>query len=182
MKKIGLILVVFAFLINGASAEQSLGVGDSAPDFSIVDASGNKIRSGDFKGKKNVVLVFYAQHNWTPCREQLGELQDQISEIIKLNTELISIATKGDQNDVEMTKSSLGITFTQIPYPNTRIVLDFGMEYDYTGAAIGTIIIDKKGSIRFKSKASWTSASRIIKELQGIQWCDTNKVEIIRDR
>jgi hypothetical protein len=43
------------------------------------------------------------------------------------------------------------------------------MAYDYTGAAIGTIIIDKKGSIRFKSEASWTSASRIIKELQGIQ-------------
>jgi cytochrome oxidase Cu insertion factor (SCO1/SenC/PrrC family) len=62
MKKIGLILVVFAFLINGASAEQSLGVGDSAPDFSVVDASGKEIKLGDFKGKKNVVLVFYARH------------------------------------------------------------------------------------------------------------------------
>jgi peroxiredoxin len=60
MKKIGLILVVFAFLINGASAGQSPKVGDSAPDFSLVDVSGNEIRLGDFKGKKNVVLVFYA--------------------------------------------------------------------------------------------------------------------------
>ena len=60
MKKIGLILVVFAFLINGASAGQSPEIGDSAPDFSLVDVSGNEIRLGDFKGKKNVVLVFYA--------------------------------------------------------------------------------------------------------------------------
>ena len=60
MKKIGLILVVFAFLIIGASAGQSPEVGDSAPGFSLVDVSGNEIRLGDFKGKKNVVLVFYA--------------------------------------------------------------------------------------------------------------------------
>jgi peroxiredoxin len=62
MKKIGLILVVIAFLINGASAGQSLEIGDSAPDFSIVDASGKEIKLGDFIGKKNVVLVFYARH------------------------------------------------------------------------------------------------------------------------
>ncbi len=62
MKKIGLILVVIAFLINGASAGQSLEIGDNAPDFSIVDASGKEIKLGDFKGKKNVVLVFYARH------------------------------------------------------------------------------------------------------------------------
>ncbi len=64
MKKIGLILAVFAFLVYSASAGQSQevspDVGDNAPDFSLVNASGNEIRLGDFKGKKNVVLVFYA--------------------------------------------------------------------------------------------------------------------------
>ena len=65
MKKIGLILVVFAFLVYWASAgksqEVSPEVGDQAPDFSLVDVSGNEIRLGDFKGKKNVVLVFYSE-------------------------------------------------------------------------------------------------------------------------
>jgi peroxiredoxin len=64
MKKIGLNLVVFAFLVYWASAGQSqevsLEVGDNAPDLSIVDVSGNEIRLGDFKEKKNVVLVFYS--------------------------------------------------------------------------------------------------------------------------
>ena len=66
MKKIGLILVVFAFLINGASAGQSQevppGVGDKAPDFSLLDGSGNEVRLSDFKGKKNVVLIFYSSY------------------------------------------------------------------------------------------------------------------------
>jgi cytochrome oxidase Cu insertion factor (SCO1/SenC/PrrC family) len=66
MKKIGLILVVFAFLVYFASAGQSQevspGVGDNAPDFSLIDVSGNEVRLSDFKGKKNVVLIFYSSH------------------------------------------------------------------------------------------------------------------------
>jgi len=63
MKKIGLILVVFAFLINGATAGQFLKVGDKAPDFSLVDDSGAKFRLSECKGRKNIVLVFYAEHS-----------------------------------------------------------------------------------------------------------------------
>ena len=63
MKRIGLILVVFAFLINGASAGQSLEVGDSAPDFNLVGVSGDEIRLDDYKGKKNVILTFYEDNS-----------------------------------------------------------------------------------------------------------------------
>ena len=62
MKMIGLILVVFAFIVYCPSAGQSQEVGDNAPDFSLIDASGKEIKSGDFKGKKNVVLVIYSEH------------------------------------------------------------------------------------------------------------------------
>ena len=62
MKKIGLVLVLFAFLVYCPSAGQSQEVGDNAPDFSLVDASGKEIKLGNFKGEKNVVLVFYSEH------------------------------------------------------------------------------------------------------------------------
>ena len=62
MKKIGLILVVFALLVGFAFTGQSPGVGDKAPDFSLLDVSGNEVRLSDFKGKKNVVLIFYSSH------------------------------------------------------------------------------------------------------------------------
>jgi peroxiredoxin len=103
---------------------------------------------------------------------QLGELQKHISEISKLNSELIAIASSGNKDDVEMTKSSRGITFTLIPTPNKKIVEDFGLKYDSFSAAYATFIIDREGRIRFKSvDTSWnrTSVSKIIKELQGIQ-------------
>ena len=63
MKKTGLILVVLAFLFGCASTAQSpkpsLKAGETAPDFSLVDVSGNPVRLSDFKEKKNVVLIFY---------------------------------------------------------------------------------------------------------------------------
>ena len=172
MKKIGLTLVVFIFLVYCPSVGQSQEVGDNAPDFSLVDVSGNDVRLSDFKGKKNVVLVFYQWHSCRRCREQLSELQEQISEIIKLNSELIAISSAGDRDNVERTKSSLGITYTLIPMPNRKVVLDFGLKYAFSGGVYGAIIIDKKGQIRYKSIDKWTSltkTSKIIKELQVIQ-------------
>ena len=66
MKKVGLILLVFALLVGGASTGQSLQpspeVGDNAPEFSLSDVSGRVVSLSDFKGKKNVVLIFYSHH------------------------------------------------------------------------------------------------------------------------
>jgi cytochrome oxidase Cu insertion factor (SCO1/SenC/PrrC family) len=66
MKKTGLILVVFAFLVSCASTAQSPElspmVGENAPDFSLVDVSGDQVRLSDFKGEKNVVLIFYTDY------------------------------------------------------------------------------------------------------------------------
>ena len=131
MKKIGLILVVFAFLVycasDGQSQEVSPDVGDNAPDFSLVDVSGNEIRLGDFKGKKNVVLVFYRDSTSLRSYGWLGELQEKISEIEKLDAEVIAISTRGNQDDVKRSRMVQKITFTLIPKPNRKVVDDFGL-------------------------------------------------------
>jgi len=56
--------------------------------------------------------------------------------------------------------------------PNKKVVDEFGLRRGMAKSAYGTVIIDKKGRIRFKSVDSAfvkTSTSRIIKELQGIK-------------
>ena len=168
MKKTGLILVVFALLFGCASTGQSPVVGKDAPDFSITDVSGEEVRLSNFKGQKNVVLVFYADSKWSLSSRRLGELQEKISEIETINAEVIAFATSGNQDDVETSKSVQEITFTLIPKPNRKVVEDFGLKYDSFGAVYATIIIDKGGIIRFKNVYNIDSASRIIIELQGI--------------
>lgn len=36
-----------------------LKIGDMAPDFTLADLKGNKVKLSDFRGKSNVVLAFY---------------------------------------------------------------------------------------------------------------------------
>ena len=60
MKKIGLILVVFALLFGCASTVKSPEEGKTAPDFIVTDVSGDEVRLSDYNGKMNLVLVFYS--------------------------------------------------------------------------------------------------------------------------
>ena len=102
---------------------------------------------------------------------QLGELQEQISEIKKLNTEVIAIASKGDQQDVEKSKRVLKLTYTLIPKPNRKVAEDFGVWNKYRNRAVATVILDENGRIRFievSNSDHRTSASKIIRELQAI--------------
>jgi peroxiredoxin len=43
----------------------ALRVGQYAPDFTLVDQRGEKVRLSDFLGRKNVVLAFFPLA-WTP--------------------------------------------------------------------------------------------------------------------
>ena len=99
------------------------------------------------------------------------QLQKRIPELEKLDTKVLAIATAGNQKDVEKSKKSLELTYHLIPKPNRDVVEKYKLQYDSSGAAYATIIIDKKGVVRFKSidsSSSRVSTSKIIKELQGI--------------
>lgn len=65
MKKL-ILSVVFLCALTALSLAQTpqapqtkLKVGDIAPDFTLSDTEGNKVKLSDFRGKKNVVLAFY---------------------------------------------------------------------------------------------------------------------------
>ncbi len=99
------------------------------------------------------------------------QLQERISEIEKLDAKVIAISTAGNQQDVEKSIKNLDLSYTLIPTPNKNVGEKYQLQYDSSGAAYATIIIDKKGIVRFKGdddRATRTTASKIIKELEGI--------------
>ncbi|CAN5400853.1 hypothetical protein BH10ACI3_BH10ACI3_24110 [soil metagenome] len=55
-----LTLSVAAFgQVNTAANQAALKVGDMAPDFTLTDTAGAKVKLSDFRNKNNVVLAFY---------------------------------------------------------------------------------------------------------------------------
>jgi len=66
MKKLFLIVAVIAAFASFAFSQGApapppltLKIGDMAPDFTLPDTAGNKVKLSDFRGKKNVVLAFF---------------------------------------------------------------------------------------------------------------------------
>jgi peroxiredoxin len=57
---ITVILVIAAFgQADPVAPTTKLKVGDTAPDFTLSDTTGQKVKLTDFRGKNNVVLAFY---------------------------------------------------------------------------------------------------------------------------
>ncbi len=63
MKRISLAALIAAFFWIAVSAQApapvKLKVGDEAPDFTLSDTAGQKVKLSDYRGKNNVVLAFY---------------------------------------------------------------------------------------------------------------------------
>ena len=71
-----ILLILFAFAISSAYAQvgpkdganlsptdlERVKAGDKAPDFTLENMDGKRISLTDFRGKKDVVLVFYRGH------------------------------------------------------------------------------------------------------------------------
>lgn len=54
-----LLLAIPALAQTTPAPPPALKVGDTAPDFTLVDTAGKSITLSEFRGKNNVVLAFY---------------------------------------------------------------------------------------------------------------------------
>ena len=69
----------------------SLKIGDLAPDFTLPAQDGKKITLSDYRGKKNVLLVFYPQDFTPVCSHQLPSYSKQIDKFDALNTQVLAV-------------------------------------------------------------------------------------------
>lgn len=52
-------LVLASPVLGETAAARILGPGDKAPDFTLLSDDWKEVKLSDYRGKKNVVLVFY---------------------------------------------------------------------------------------------------------------------------
>lgn len=53
-----------------------LTVGSTAPPFELRNDRGETVRLGDYRGKKNVILIFYPADDTHICTQQVCEMRD----------------------------------------------------------------------------------------------------------
>ena len=74
-------------------AEQLTG---EAPDFVLMDKRGKEVRLSSFRGKKEVLLDFWASF-CAPCRSQNKELNKHYKELKKRGIQVISVSLDRDK-------------------------------------------------------------------------------------
>jgi glutaredoxin-dependent peroxiredoxin len=73
----------------------ALVIGAKAPEFSLRSTSNDLISLGDFKGKKNVVLLFFPAVGTGVCEKELCSTRDSMKDYENLDAQVLAISVDG---------------------------------------------------------------------------------------
>jgi len=150
----GVVIVVAGLLIFGrlngnntpsagtASVQNSISAGSThtAPDFTLQKLGGGTISLSEFRGKKPVVVDFWA--SWCPnCRRDMPKLNG-FYEKYKDRVEVIGVNLQERESTVADFIKSRGINFPIALDPRGQASNAFGIQYTNTH-----FLIDKDGNL-----------------------------------
>jgi peroxiredoxin len=130
----------------------SLTIGQAAPNFTLTNQFGESVELASFKGKKNVLLVFYPFAFSGICTGELCTLRDDLGAYQNEGTELLAISCDPMYSlkafaDAEGYKFNLLADF----WPHGEVTKAYGLFNEDRGFAIrGTFIVDKEGILRWQ--------------------------------
>lgn len=129
---------------QSVSAETSLRGAQNntqgAPDFSLDKLGGGKISLADYKGKKPVVLDFWA--TWCPnCQRDIPHL-NSFYQTYKDKVEVIGIDLQEDPPTVQQFVASRGVSYPIALDPNSQASQAYGVRYTNMH-----VLIDKNGNL-----------------------------------
>ena len=109
-----------------------LGVGDTAPDFTLDDAVGNPVALGDLVATGPVVVTFY-RGEWCPyCTLQLRALQEALPEIVATGATLVAISPQAPDRALTMTEKH-ELAFAVLSDLDQSVSEAYKVRFDVTG-------------------------------------------------
>ena len=163
-RKLVILFLLTAFLINEeviASSKHRAEVGQTAPDFILKDIDGNTHRLSDYRGK--VVMIYFAM--WCGvCRANSFEIEKELYE--KYHDKGLEVFAadylNNKKEDLKPIIKDLGLRF--------KTLMDDGsMTKSYNGTMAMTIVIDRKGIIRYRDFYNTEKVEDVIKILLGLK-------------
>ena len=130
----------------------AVDVGQQAPDFELKDQHGSPVKLSDFRGTRNVVLVFYPFAFSSVCSSELCALREEFPEISRDDAQLLTVSV--DSKYAHRTwsdRENFGFALLSDFWPHGSVAKSYGVFDENRGAATrGTFIIDKDGVVRWK--------------------------------
>jgi peroxiredoxin len=127
----------------------ALAVGADAPDFTLKDQNQKDVKLSDFRGKKNVVLVFYPL-DWSPvCSNEHVCFVNDLKRFDQLDAQVLGLSVDSVWSHKAFAEK-LGINYSLLAdfQPRGAVADKFGVylaDKGITGRAIA--VIDRNGKI-----------------------------------
>ena len=134
-----------------------LAVGDSAPDFTLKDQNGQDVALSEFRGRKNVVIVFYPFAFSGICTGELCEIRDNLGAFVGDDVQVLAVSCDHMFSQRAWADKE-GYFFPLLSdfWPHGAVARSFGIFHERAGAALrGTFLIDREGVVR------WTLVNEI---------------------
>jgi peroxiredoxin Q/BCP len=131
--------------------EKPLPVGTPAPDFTLRDQTGNLVHLAAYRGRSNVILIFYPGDDTSVCTRQLCELRDAWDAVRAADGVVFGINPQNAESHRKFVEKQ--------KYPFSLLV-DQGKQIAKRYNAGGFIVrrsvyaIDKQGVIRFAERGT----------------------------
>lgn len=141
----------------------AITIGVQAPDFELANQFGEKVSLSSFKGKKNVVLVFFPFAFTGTCTGELCALRDDLSAFQNEGIELLAISCDAMFTMKEFAEKE-GYKFPLLSdfWPHGAVAEKYGVFNAERGLALrGTFIIDKQAVVRWNVVNSPAEARNI---------------------
>ena len=148
---IGVLLVALIAVIAGTLRDKVIGVGDTAPDFSIRADTGLTVTRSNFGGRL-LVLNFWA--TWCPpCIEEMPSLDQFQKDLKDSGVVVLGISVDEDEQAYWDLLSRVKVSFLTARDPAARISSEFG-----TFRYPETYVIDADGKVVRKiiGATAWT--------------------------
>ena len=133
-------------------ATSDLKVGQKAPDFTVMDDQGEKVKLADLKGKK-VVLYFYPKDDTPGCTKEACAFRDGIDKIKKRGAVVLGVSADSMESHKKF-KSKFDLNFPLLADSDKKMIEAYGVWKEksmygkkYMGIERTTFVIDENGKI-----------------------------------
>jgi peroxiredoxin len=124
-------------------------VGQQAPDFTLKDQNGEDVTLSDFRGKQNVVIVFYPFTFTGVCQGELCEIRDDPSAFQASQAQVLAISCDTRHAQAQWAKEQ-GFTFPVLSdfWPHGATAKAYGVFNEQLGCANrATFVVDQDGKV-----------------------------------
>jgi mycoredoxin-dependent peroxiredoxin len=130
----------------------TITLGSAAPDFELSDQHGNKVSLASFKGKKNVVLLFYPFSFTGTCTGELCAMRDDLAAFQNDGVQVLAVSCDSMFTQRVFAEKE-GYEFPVLAdfWPHGAVAQSYGIFDDVRGCSLrGTYVIDKEGIVRWQ--------------------------------